>query len=184
MLWGTASNSDDEILQRFQFKTLRSILNAPSFINNHRIHEDLQVNSVLSEIKKWNTISFFLWLYIPIQALAVSMKLTDFTSVTRFRTVGRTPWTGDQLVARPLPVHKHRKSHTQHKHLTSISWMGFEPTVSESVPAKIVHALDRSASVRASEDSSCLRPRGYCEQRNTTTYENWKTTLMYKKWIY
>jgi hypothetical protein len=24
-------------------------------INNHRIHEDLQINTVLSEIKKWNT---------------------------------------------------------------------------------------------------------------------------------
>jgi hypothetical protein len=32
-----------------------------------------------------------------------------FTSVTRSRTVGRTPWTGDQLVARPLHIHKHRK---------------------------------------------------------------------------
>jgi hypothetical protein len=39
-----------------------------------------------------------------------------FTSVTRYRTVCRTPWTGDQLVARPLPVHKHRKRHTQHKY--------------------------------------------------------------------
>jgi hypothetical protein len=39
-----------------------------------------------------------------------------FTSVTRSRTLGGTPWTGDQLVARPLPVHKHRKTHTQHKH--------------------------------------------------------------------
>jgi hypothetical protein len=39
-----------------------------------------------------------------------------FTSVTRFMTVGRTPWTGDQLVTRPLPVHKHRKTHTQQKH--------------------------------------------------------------------
>jgi hypothetical protein len=39
-----------------------------------------------------------------------------FTSVTRSRTVGRTPWTGDQLVTSPLPVHKHRKTHTQHKH--------------------------------------------------------------------
>jgi hypothetical protein len=26
-----------------------------SFLNNHRIHEDLQMNTVLSEIKKWNT---------------------------------------------------------------------------------------------------------------------------------
>jgi hypothetical protein len=39
-----------------------------------------------------------------------------FTSVTRSRTVGRTSWTGDQLVARPLTVHKHRKTHRQHKH--------------------------------------------------------------------
>jgi hypothetical protein len=39
-----------------------------------------------------------------------------FTSVTRSRIVDRTPWTGDQLLARPLPVHKHRKTHTQHKH--------------------------------------------------------------------
>jgi hypothetical protein len=49
-LWGTASNSNIENLQRFQSKTLRSTLNA----NNHRIHEDLQMNTVLSEIKKWN----------------------------------------------------------------------------------------------------------------------------------
>jgi hypothetical protein len=48
---GTASNSNIEILQRFQSKTLRSILSA----NSHRIHEDLQINTVLSEIKKWNT---------------------------------------------------------------------------------------------------------------------------------
>jgi hypothetical protein len=36
-------------------KTLRSILNAPWYINKHRIYEDLQMNTVLSEIKKWNT---------------------------------------------------------------------------------------------------------------------------------
>jgi hypothetical protein len=40
-LWGTASNSNIEILQRFQSKTLQSILNAPWYINNHKIHEDL-----------------------------------------------------------------------------------------------------------------------------------------------
>jgi hypothetical protein len=46
-LWGTASNS-----HHLQSKTLRPILNAPWYINNHRIHEDLQMNTVLSEIKK------------------------------------------------------------------------------------------------------------------------------------
>jgi hypothetical protein len=53
-LWGTASNSNIEILQRFQSKTLRAILNASWYINNSRIHEDLQINTVKSEIKKWS----------------------------------------------------------------------------------------------------------------------------------
>jgi hypothetical protein len=35
-------------------------------------------------------------------ALASPMKLVRFTPVTRSRTVSSTPWTGDQLVARPL----------------------------------------------------------------------------------
>jgi hypothetical protein len=54
-LWGATSNSNIEILYRFQSKTLRSILNAPWYISNNRIHEDLQMNTVLSEIEKWNT---------------------------------------------------------------------------------------------------------------------------------
>jgi hypothetical protein len=44
-LWGTASNSNIEILQRFQSKTLRVILNAPWYINNSRVHEDPQMNT-------------------------------------------------------------------------------------------------------------------------------------------
>jgi hypothetical protein len=51
---GTASNSNIEILESFQSKTPGSILNAPSYTNNHRIHEDLQMNTVLSGIKRWN----------------------------------------------------------------------------------------------------------------------------------
>jgi hypothetical protein len=35
---------------------------------------------------------------------------------TRSTTVGRSPWTRAELVARPLPVRKHRKTHTLHKH--------------------------------------------------------------------
>jgi hypothetical protein len=49
---GTDSNSNIEILQRLQSKTLRSILNTPWYINNHRIHEDLHMNTVVSDIKK------------------------------------------------------------------------------------------------------------------------------------
>jgi hypothetical protein len=39
-----------------------------------------------------------------------------FTSVTISKRVGRSPLTGDQLVVRPLSVHKHSETHTQHKH--------------------------------------------------------------------
>jgi hypothetical protein len=44
----------------------------------------------------------FLWLYSPILGIGRLHKAFRFISVTRSRTVGRTPWTGDQLVARPL----------------------------------------------------------------------------------
>jgi hypothetical protein len=53
------------------------------------------------------------WLYSPVTRPHETFR---FTSVTRSRTVCRTPWMGDQLFARPLPVHKHIKTHTQHKH--------------------------------------------------------------------
>jgi hypothetical protein len=44
-----------------------------------------------------------------------SMKLSVSPQLTRSWTFGRTPSTGDQLVARRLPVHKDRKTHI-HKH--------------------------------------------------------------------
>jgi hypothetical protein len=65
---------------------------------------------------------FGVTLYIPPLALQptygpwpTSMKLSVSLQFTRSWTFGRTPWTGDQLVARPLFVHKHRKTHI-HKH--------------------------------------------------------------------
>jgi hypothetical protein len=56
-----------------------------------------------------------------------------------------TPWTGDQLVARPLLERKHRKTHTTQ-------------TLNLHVQGGIrIHG----PGVRASEDSSCFRPLGY-----------------------
>jgi hypothetical protein len=45
---------------------------------------------------------FFPWLYSPILGLGRLRETFRFISVTRSRTVSRTPWTGDQLIARPL----------------------------------------------------------------------------------
>jgi hypothetical protein len=61
-------------------------------------------------------------------------------------TVGRTPWTGDQPVARPLPAL--RTAQTQNKRTpTSVPQMGFEATIPVFERAKTVHALDRAAPV-------------------------------------
>ena len=51
-LWGTASNSNIEILTRFQSKTLRSLINAPWYVTNETIHRDLKIPTVKDEIYK------------------------------------------------------------------------------------------------------------------------------------
>jgi hypothetical protein len=78
-----------------------------------------------------------------------SMKLSVLLQFTRSQTVGRTPWTGDQLVARPLPVRKHRKTHThtQTPNFRALSWI-----------------RTHDPGFRASEDSACLRLLGYCDR--------------------
>jgi hypothetical protein len=62
-------------------------------------------------------------------------------------TDGRTPRTGDQLVARPLPKHRTTQSQNKHTHKPNI------------------HALcgigTHDPGFRAKEDSTCLRLLGY-----------------------
>ena len=53
-LWGTASNSNIEILQRFQSKTLRSLINAPWYVTNEAIHRNLKIPTVKEEISKYS----------------------------------------------------------------------------------------------------------------------------------
>jgi len=53
-LWGTASNSNLEILERFQSKVLRIITDAPWFIPNTVIKHDLQVPTVKQEARKYS----------------------------------------------------------------------------------------------------------------------------------
>ena len=51
-LWGSASTSNIEILERLQAKVLRIITNAPWFIANREILCDLKVSSVTDEVSK------------------------------------------------------------------------------------------------------------------------------------
>jgi len=54
-LWGTASNSNIEILRRFQNKVLRSIVNAPWYVPNTVLHTNLQIPTVKAEITNFST---------------------------------------------------------------------------------------------------------------------------------
>jgi len=55
LLWGTASYSIIEILQRFQNKALRTMVNAPWYVPNKILHTDLQMPTIREEIMKFST---------------------------------------------------------------------------------------------------------------------------------
>jgi hypothetical protein len=77
-------------------------------------------------------------------------------------TDGRTPWTSDQLIARPLP--KHRTTQTQNKHIHN------KQTQNKHIHTTNIHALcgiwTHDPGFQASEDSSCLRPLSHRNRRH------------------
>lgn len=52
-IWGCAKNNVINIIQKFQNKVLRNIVNAPWYIRNSDIHRDLRISTVRDEIKKY-----------------------------------------------------------------------------------------------------------------------------------
>jgi hypothetical protein len=54
-LWGTASTSNIEILERFQSKALRMIVDAPWYVPNTLIRRDLHMSSVKEEIRHYSS---------------------------------------------------------------------------------------------------------------------------------
>jgi hypothetical protein len=69
-----------------------------------------------------------------------------FFSLLILYTADRTPWTGDQPVARPLPAHRTTQTQNKRTQATMLR-MGFEPTIPVFERAKTVHTLDRAATV-------------------------------------
>jgi hypothetical protein len=55
-LWGTTSNSNIKILERFQSKVLRLIVDAPLYVSNSVIHKDLQMPTVKEEISHFSSL--------------------------------------------------------------------------------------------------------------------------------
>jgi hypothetical protein len=72
------------------------------------------------------------------------------SSSVSFPHNGRTPWTRDQPLARPLPTQKTTQTQNKRTH-TSMPWVGFETTITAFERAKTVHALDRAVIVIGEE---------------------------------
>jgi hypothetical protein len=53
--WGTASTSNIEVLQYFQSKALRMIVDAPWYVPNTVIRRDLQIRTVKDEIRHYSS---------------------------------------------------------------------------------------------------------------------------------
>jgi hypothetical protein len=54
-LWGTTSNSNIEILECFQSKVLRLIVDAPWYVSNSVIRKDLQIPTVKEQINRFSS---------------------------------------------------------------------------------------------------------------------------------
>jgi hypothetical protein len=55
-LWGCAKPSNTKIIQRLQSNVLRSITNAPWYVSNFTLHNDLQISFVTEVIKRHSII--------------------------------------------------------------------------------------------------------------------------------
>jgi hypothetical protein len=53
-LWGTTTNSNNAILERFQSKVLRLLVDAPWYVQNSVIRKDLRIPSVKEEISRFS----------------------------------------------------------------------------------------------------------------------------------
>jgi hypothetical protein len=52
-LWGCASESNIQVIQRYQNKVLKCIVNAPWYVRNSDLHRDLEIETVTDIIAKF-----------------------------------------------------------------------------------------------------------------------------------
>jgi hypothetical protein len=74
------------------------------------------------------------------------LGLGRFFSFLISYTVGRSPWTRDQLVARPLSAYRTTQTRNKRTQI-AMPQVGFEPTIPVFGRAKTIHALDLAATV-------------------------------------
>jgi hypothetical protein len=100
------------------------------------------IGTIVVSFHCWVQSSFipniYLWLYSPREPRPLFQFLNLYT-------VGMTPWTGDQPVARPLPTRRTTQTEWTHTGMHASSGI-----------------RTHHPSIRAGEEGSCLRQRGHC----------------------
>jgi hypothetical protein len=84
-----------------KFESMTSGIQVQS-VSTTPIHLIIPLYLLLLRRRRRRRLLLLLFLLLPLGAQGIHETLR-FTSVSYFKTVGRTPWTGDQPVARPLP---------------------------------------------------------------------------------
>jgi hypothetical protein len=125
-------------------------------------------------------VSIYLWLYSPLLDRGVFS-----VSCLIFYIVDRTPWTGDQPVARPLRAH--RTALTQNKCTqTSMPWVGFKPTIPAFKRTKTVWVCNKVPTKRArngTRSSIVFKNKGKNKNKNQVfrAQADWTLTHMSHK---
>jgi hypothetical protein len=84
--------------------------------------------------------------YLPNYGFTALVDLGRFFSFLILYTVCRNPWTGDQPFSRQQPTHITTQTRNKSMQIF-MPWVRFEPTTPVFEREKMVHALDRAATV-------------------------------------
>ncbi|CAH2239806.1 jg20739 [Pararge aegeria aegeria] len=83
-LWGTASNSNIDILERFQTKALRTMFGIPHCISNRYIYFDFGLKTVRQEITQ-HSLKYQEKLTVHVNKLAHALSGEDALQYTRLK---------------------------------------------------------------------------------------------------
>jgi len=94
-----------EILQRFQNKVLRSIVNAPWYVSSTILHTDLQIPTVKTEITNFSTKYREQLITHPNELIPALLDEEEPRRLKRFKPI--------ELTTRLVPVYGSNKNRTQ-----------------------------------------------------------------------
>jgi hypothetical protein len=121
----------------------------PSLVNVSRFHVTLNASHAalpMATSKFSPYVHSFIHSSMLLQHFVRPWPLLQFHNP--FYKDGRTPWTGDQPVTKPLPTHRTTQTYNKRTQ-TYMPQVVFEPTIPASDQAKTVHASDRAVAVTA-----------------------------------